>query len=421
MLKHIAVVDLVAVALGLRAASRRRGGRRRRGHVELVPAVHLVRLDLHRDRQALRRAAAVRRRRRAHAAQPRRLQRGLPTVRARGVGIGHSGVVLPVGVRQGRRHRRVVADVPAVDRARGDGIAALRPRSSKRAGAGRPRRCSCPIGRSRTWAPSGSCSSPSASTVPDTALLTGWGRTAPTAATVVPAAGLGAALADSAAPRCPRPRPRAVLRRRRPERRRHRGRHDGGTVPAPTIDTATGIVTASGATTFDELLRVLVPRGWFVPVTPGTRHVTVGGAVAADMHGKNHHAAGSWMNHVVALDLALPGGEVRTLGPTDDSVLGDGRGHGAHRRGDGVLVPGAAGGDEPAAGRHQPAAPSRCRPVGDGGEPGAATRWPGSTHRPRAAAGPGRGDHRRAHAPGRRRGRRSAGLPAPLGPRPRRP
>jgi decaprenylphospho-beta-D-ribofuranose 2-oxidase len=81
------------------------------------------------------------------------------------------------------------------------------------------------------------------------------------------------------------------------------------------LDRATGICTASAGTSIDQLIRALVPRGFFVPVTPGTRYVTVGGAVAADIHGKNHHTVGSWMDHVVSLRLLLPSGEVVEVGP----------------------------------------------------------------------------------------------------------
>ncbi len=87
------------------------------------------------------------------------------------------------------------------------------------------------------------------------------------------------------------------------------------------IDDATGLVTASAGTSIDTLLKVLVPRGWFVPVTPGTRYVTVGGAIAADIHGKNHHVAGTWNQHVRSLRLLVPSGEVLDVGPDTDPEL----------------------------------------------------------------------------------------------------
>jgi decaprenylphospho-beta-D-ribofuranose 2-oxidase len=97
----------------------------------------------------------------------------------------------------------------------------------------------------------------------------------------------------------------------------------GGTVVETTflqafdIDVDRGLVTASGGTTLDALMRALVPRGYFVPVTPGTRQVTVGGAIAADIHGKNHHKKGSWCSHVESFRLATPSGTVEVSAESD--------------------------------------------------------------------------------------------------------
>ena len=79
-----------------------------------------------------------------------------------------------------------------------------------------------------------------------------------------------------------------------------------------------GVVTVSAGTSLSALMQAYVPRGFFLPVSPGTRFVTVGGAIAADVHGKNHHADGSFINHVQSLRLALPAGEVVDLTPQDD-------------------------------------------------------------------------------------------------------
>lgn len=69
------------------------------------------------------------------------------------------------------------------------------------------------------------------------------------------------------------------------------------------FDPTTGILVAEAGLTLDALLAVTVPRGWFVPVTPGTRHVTLGGAVANDVHGKNHTRAGTFGSHVRRLTI----------------------------------------------------------------------------------------------------------------------
>jgi len=81
-----------------------------------------------------------------------------------------------------------------------------------------------------------------------------------------------------------------------------------------------GLVTVGAGVSIDQLLAVSIPQGWFVPVTPGTRQVSLGGAVAADVHGKNHHVDGSFCNHVVSMRLVTPSGAV-TVSPSGDPDL----------------------------------------------------------------------------------------------------
>ena len=96
---------------------------------------------------------------------------------------------------------------------------------------------------------------------------------------------------------------------------------DGTVIELPAfdrieLDAASGTVTAGAGVSLDQILRVIVPAGFFLPVTPGTRNVTVGGAIAADVHGKNHHVDGSFGNHVQRLLLVDGTGTVRELTPT---------------------------------------------------------------------------------------------------------
>ena len=79
-------------------------------------------------------------------------------------------------------------------------------------------------------------------------------------------------------------------------------------------------VTVQAGVSLDALMRALLPFGLWVPVLPGTRQVTVGGAIAADVHGKNHHTQGSFGNHVRSLDLLMADGEVHTLSPDDQTA-----------------------------------------------------------------------------------------------------
>ncbi|MFD6415106.1 FAD-binding protein [Streptomyces sp. NPDC060194] len=85
-----------------------------------------------------------------------------------------------------------------------------------------------------------------------------------------------------------------------------------------TIDAGRGVVVCDAGISLHRLLEVLLPLGWFVPVLPGTRHVTVGGAIAADVHGANHASAGSFSRHVAAFELLTADGQVRWVEPGTD-------------------------------------------------------------------------------------------------------
>jgi FAD/FMN-containing dehydrogenase len=84
------------------------------------------------------------------------------------------------------------------------------------------------------------------------------------------------------------------------------------------FDPATGVLSCEAGTLLSEILDLVIPHGWFVPVTPGTRFVTVGGAIANDVHGKNHHGAGTFARHVRRLELARSDGQRLTCSPTEN-------------------------------------------------------------------------------------------------------
>ena len=99
------------------------------------------------------------------------------------------------------------------------------------------------------------------------------------------------------------------------------------------IDEDAGTIEVGGGVSLHDLMRSIIPAGWFVAVTPGTRYVSVGGAIAADVHGKNHHRDSSFARHVVEMTLATPAGTF-TVSPENDAelVLGHRRGHGPDGR-----------------------------------------------------------------------------------------
>ncbi|MER5475382.1 FAD-binding oxidoreductase [Streptomyces sp. NPDC002734] len=156
---------------------------------------------------------------------------------------------------------------------------------------------------------------PAARAVP----VTGWGRTAPTVARVVRPRSYDEAVAAvrgcGARGGIPRGLGRAYG---------DAAQNAGGAVLDMTaldrvhaVDVAAGVVLCDAGVSLHRLMQVLLPLGWFVPVTPGTRYVTVGGAIGADIHGKNHHVSGSFSRHVLSMELLTADGVVRTVAPGD--------------------------------------------------------------------------------------------------------
>lgn len=88
-----------------------------------------------------------------------------------------------------------------------------------------------------------------------------------------------------------------------------------------TFDEETGLLRCESGVSLAEILEVMAPRGWFLPVTPGTKFVSVGGAIANDIHGKNHHRGGTFGCHVTCFELLRSNGERLLCSPEKNSEL----------------------------------------------------------------------------------------------------
>src|SRR5271165_2379129 len=153
--------------------------------------------------------------------------------------------------------------------------------------------------------------------------LAGWGRVERTMAHVcspVDASQVAVAVKEASS--------RGVIARGLGRSYNNAAQNEGGQVVVTTrldritaLDVERGVVVCESGVSLEQLMIKGLPAGWFVPVSPGTRQVTVGGAIAADVHGKNHHVAGSFARHVRSFDIVLPGGELRTVTEQSDPGL----------------------------------------------------------------------------------------------------
>ena len=162
--------------------------------------------------------------------------------------------------------------------------------------------------------------STSASASPVT--LTGWGRIAPSTAELAAPASDAEAAALLRRPRTPGG---AVIPRGLGRSYNNAAQSAGGLVLSTerlnriiSLDAATGVAVCEAGVSLEQLMVAGLPAGWFVPVSPGTRQVTIGGAIAADVHGKNHHVAGSFASHVTSFDMLAPDGGQRTVTSDDE-------------------------------------------------------------------------------------------------------
>jgi len=164
-----------------------------------------------------------------------------------------------------------------------------------------------------------------------TTSLSGWGRTAATTAQLLSTpdpeliAKAVAAVADHDAD-APSHLKRGIVARGLGRSYGDVAQNAGGLVVDMTalnrihaIDPRAATVDVDAGVSLDQLMRAALPYGLWVPVLPGTRQVTVGGAIGCDVHGKNHHSAGSFGNHVASMQLLVADGRVLTLTPEGGS------------------------------------------------------------------------------------------------------
>lgn len=161
-----------------------------------------------------------------------------------------------------------------------------------------------------------------------TVRLTGWGRTSPAetqACRPERSRDLIAALADPVARG-----PRGVIAHGAGRSYGDEALNSGGATVLTrrldrllSFDEASGLLVAEAGATFRDVSDVFLPRGWAAPVSPGTAFATLGGAVANDVHGKNHDRDGSFGAHVAWVELMLPDGSVRRIAPDSDAELFD--------------------------------------------------------------------------------------------------
>ncbi len=88
-----------------------------------------------------------------------------------------------------------------------------------------------------------------------------------------------------------------------------------------SFDKELGRLECQSGITLDQVLQIIVPAGWFLPVTPGTKFITIGGAIASDVHGKNHHVDGCFSRHIVEMDIFLAHGSQITCSPSNHTDI----------------------------------------------------------------------------------------------------